>query len=93
MRFAKRVDQNHAAIREAARQAGWRVEDTSDIGHGFPDQIWEKPDRIVWVEVKDGSKPPSARKLTPKEAALHELLKRSGIDVKVIERVEQIAEL
>jgi len=93
MRHAKRVDANHAAITLALRQAGWRVTDLSHVGHGCPDLVAEKPQRVVWIEVKDGSKPPSKRVLTDKEALWHALLIRADMDVRVIERVEQVAEI
>lgn len=68
-----RRDANHAAIRDALRDIpGVDVEDTADLGNGFPDLVvgWSRhPDRAWLFEVKDPSKPPSARQLTPKEEA------------------------
>lgn len=95
MRHAKRVDRNHAEVKAALKLAGWQVTDLSHIGHGVPDLFAIKPreDRAEFIEVKDGTKAPSARKLTEDEVFWHEILKRAGIAVKVIERVEQIAEL
>jgi hypothetical protein len=64
--FPRRIDANQPEIVKAFRQLGCEVAITSNLGHGFPDLIVGKPKRqkVVLVEVKDGSKPPSARKLT-----------------------------
>lgn len=70
MRFARRTDANLKAIVAAYRQLGCRVDVTNDK--------WDLT--VQWggvtdlVEVKDGSKPPSARKLTKAEEKTHETL-------------------
>ena len=69
MRRASKVDANHAAIREYLRGLGWIVFDSSTLGHGFPDLVISNRGRTVLIEVKDGSLPPSQRKLTPDESA------------------------
>lgn len=68
---ARRVDANHARIVKAFRQMGCSVHDTSRLGGGFPDLVIGKHGLNVLVEIKDGSKPPSARKLTDDEAQFH----------------------
>jgi len=75
-RFARRQDDNHGAILEAFRLHGGKVTDTSHVGGGYPDvevfvEAFTGP---VWlrVEIKDGSKPPSARRLTPAQVAFRE---------------------
>jgi len=71
MRRARRVDSNQAAIVALLRALGCVVEVTSDVGRGFPDLVVKtKRGRVLLIEVKDGSKPPSARKLTADEHAL-----------------------
>lgn len=70
MRAAKRVDANQSAIVAALRSAGVRVYVTSHIGGGFPDLVVHRPQwGQHWraLEVKDGSKSPSRRALTPAE--------------------------
>jgi hypothetical protein len=64
-----RVDDNQAEIVDALRRAGVLVRVMSDVGEGFPDLLimHKKRRDIVMLEVKDGRKPPSARKLTPAE--------------------------
>jgi len=88
-----RVDANHAAVRDEFRRLGWVVEDLSHIGHGVPDLYCEKGDKYVFAEVKDGNKPPSKRRLTEDEVFWHEILRRAGVTVRIIERVEDVAAL
>jgi hypothetical protein len=67
---AARVDANQAAIVKALRGYGCSVLHMHQIGEGCPDlAIATPPDdrgrrRIGFIEIKDGTKPPSARKLT-----------------------------
>src|SRR5574338_1305886 len=67
MRRRARTDGNHTEIRTAFRKLGYSVADTSRVGDGFPDLVISLADITALVEVKDGQKPPSARKLTPDE--------------------------
>lgn len=73
---AKRVDGNHKAICKALRDAGCGVLDLSAVGKGCPDLLVHPPEfpenRIAFLmEIKDGSKPPSARKLTKPQEKFH----------------------
>jgi Holliday junction resolvase len=70
MRAAK-VDANQAEIVAALRKAGCKVYVASSFGQGFPDLVCLCEGRIFLLEVKDGSKPPSARKLTPEQVKFH----------------------
>ncbi len=71
-RRAARVDRNHGEVVKAARRLGCLVWSTAPLGKGFPDLLIALPKRLgrrlVLCEVKDGTLPPSARKLTPDEA-------------------------
>lgn len=67
VRRAARRDANHKDVGDYLRDLGWSVLDLADLGDGCPDYAVSKPNWAALVEVKDGSKPPSARKLTPKE--------------------------
>jgi hypothetical protein len=67
MRRAARTDENHSEIIKAFRKYGCSVLDTSQLGGGAPDVIIGRWGRCVCVEIKDGAKVPSARKLTPLE--------------------------
>lgn len=71
MRRAARVDANHGQIREAYRALGCSVADTFRLGDGFPDLVVAMFGITDLVEVKDGNKPPSARKLTEDEVVFH----------------------
>lgn len=67
MRRAARRDANHKTVGDYLRSLGWSVLDLADAGDGVPDYAVSRPGFAALLEVKDGSKPPSARKLTPKE--------------------------
>ena len=45
---------------------------TSSCGQGAPDLVIAIGKRNLLIELKDGSKPPSQRKLTPAEAKFHD---------------------
>lgn len=86
----KRKDANHAEIVDFFRANGATVDDVSalpDLGY---DIVIVYLDIVAFVEIKDGDKPPSARKLTKSEqsAAL-----RHGEKFAVVENTEQAAGL
>ena len=87
MRAAK-VDANHAAIVDALRKIGCFVQSLAQVGKGCPDLLVGHAGRWHAIEVKDGAKVPSARKLTPDEAAWHEKAKKCA-PVHVVESAEQ----
>ena len=64
---ARRTDANNTAIAEAAEALGVRVHRTNREW----DQTWQYGGMTMLVEVKDGTKPPSARKLTKAEEKTH----------------------
>ena len=75
MRRAAKVDANQAEIVAALRAAGCGVLDLSKVGNGCPDLLVHAPTypwRHYLLEVKDGKKPPSERKLTPAQEKFHE---------------------
>ncbi len=72
MRRAAKVDANHAEIVSAFRKFGCSVLPLHVVGGGCPDLAVGKNSKTVLVEVKDGSKPPSARSLTKDEQKFHE---------------------
>ena len=65
MRRAARVDDNQPEIIEHFRCRGASVAITSNQHKGFPDLCVGYMGISVLVEIKDASKPPSARALTP----------------------------
>lgn len=65
MRRAARTDDNHADVVAALRAAGACVQSLAAIGKGCPDLlVWSAAKGYVLLEVKDGDKFPSHRKLT-----------------------------
>jgi hypothetical protein len=69
MRRAAKTDANHTSIVNTLRASGISVHDTSAVGQGFPDLVCGYGGRSFLVEIKDGSKPPSRRRLTPDQEA------------------------
>ena len=70
---AKRIDDNQGHIIRALRLRGVRVLSLAAMGNGVPDLLVARGDKMVLVEVKDGAKPPSARKLTALQQEFHAL--------------------
>jgi hypothetical protein len=66
MRHANRIDANQNQIVDALRGAGAYVRIISQ-GNGIPDLLVGYNGYTILMEVKDGDKVPSARKLTPAE--------------------------
>lgn len=67
MRRDAKVDANQKVIVSALRDAGVSVYPTHMVGRGFPDLVCGYRGVNYLLEVKDGTKPPSARQLTPDE--------------------------
>jgi len=66
MRYANRIDANQNKIVDALRKAGAVVRIISQ-GDGIPDLLVGYKGFTILMEVKDGDKVPSARKLTEAE--------------------------
>ena len=68
-----KVDDNQREIVKALRAAGCEVVSTAAMGGGFPDLLVYRPshDRLTLIEIKDGNKSPSKRKLTSHQLAFH----------------------
>ena len=89
---AARTDKNQAEVVDALRAAGCKVQSLASVGDGVPDLLVGLPNRrLVLVEVKDGDKPPSDRKLTPKQVKFHD--EWAGWPVYVVESVGEALEL
>lgn len=86
MRRQARVDDNQAEIVAALRKIGASVQPLHAVGSGCPDILvgWRGFNTIL--EIKDGKKPPSARKLTPDQEKWHAAWMGQ---VTVVETVEQ----
>ena len=70
MRAAK-IDANQTEIVTTLRKIGATVQILSTVGQGCPDLLVGYKGKNYLVEVKDGSKPPSQRKLTPDQVEWH----------------------
>ncbi|MFL9582384.1 hypothetical protein [Stenotrophomonas sp. AB1(2024)] len=73
MRRAARRDENHAEIVAGLRKSGCDVVDLGAVGNGCPDLLVRRCGRLILIEVKDGAKPPSERRLTPDQVKFHAL--------------------
>ena len=73
MRRAARIDANHAAIVNTLRKCGCEVQSLAACGQGVPDALvyHRATNRLMLVEIKDGTKSPSTRRLTPDQIAWH----------------------
>lgn len=70
MRAAK-IDANQNEIVKALRQIGCSVQSLASVGKGVPDLLVGFRCVNFLIEVKDGSKPKSAQKLTPDQIEWH----------------------
>lgn len=70
-RFSAKTDANQKEIVKVFRSLGATVAVTSKAGKGFPDLVVGVRGINYLVEVKDGSKTPSQRKLTPDQVIFH----------------------
>jgi hypothetical protein len=71
VRRAAKVDANQSEIVTALRRVGCSVQSLAAVGKGVPDLLVGLRSRNYLIEVKDGSKPPSARKLTDDQEQWH----------------------
>ena len=87
MRRAAKTDANQTRIVDALRKAGASVQSLAAVGDGVPDLLVGYKCETVLMEVKDGNKPPSERKLTPDQERWH--AEWSGHPVYVVTNVTQ----
>ena len=84
---AAKVDANQSQIVHALLSVGCKVTLLHRVGAGCPDLLIWNGERFVMCEVKDGAKPPSARKLTPEQEEWHAA--HEGAPVYVVSSVDQ----
>ena len=70
-RLAARIDTNHVAVVAALRKAGATVQSLAGVGKGVPDLLVGIRWKTALLEVKDGAKVPSARRLTEDQLKWH----------------------
>lgn len=87
MRKRAKKDDNHDDIAGAFRRLGWSWLDTHQLGDGAIDGIAGKTGHNVLVEIKDGAKPPSRRRLTPHEKEFHRLWRGP---IAIIQSIEDV---
>ena len=85
MRRANRVDYNQSVIVESLRKTGAYVRIVT-MGDGVPDLLVGYKGFTLLLEVKDGDKPPSQRKLTTAEQKFFD--EWTGGILAVVESVE-----
>jgi hypothetical protein len=85
MRRAARRDDNEKEIVAAMREAGAYVKVIND--EGLFDLLVSYRGKTMLIEVKDGSKPPSARRLTDAEQKFHD--EWPGSDLYIVNSVEE----
>lgn len=71
MRRASKVDDNQAQVVAALRAAGATVRLLHAVGDGCPDLLVGYRGLTYLIEVKDGRRPPSERRLTPAQEVWH----------------------
>ena len=85
MRRAARRDANEAAIIKAMRAEGAYVKVIND--EGLFDLLVSYRGETLLIEVKDGAKPPSARRLTDAEQKFHD--EWPGADLYIVNSAEE----
>ena len=85
MRRAARRDDNEKEIIAAMRAEGAYVKQIND--EGLFDLLVSHRGETLLVEVKDGAKPPSARRLTPAEQKFHD--EWPGDNLYIVNSVEE----
>ena len=72
MRRAAKVDANQSEIVDAVRRMGCTVQLLHSVGQGCPDLlVGVSGINLLW-EIKDGSRPPSERRLTTDQLIWHD---------------------
>jgi Holliday junction resolvase len=87
LRVRARKDSNHKEIVDALRDMGISVLDTSQLGNGAPDIVIGFRGKSILIEIKDGNKPPSQRKLTKDEGIFQSTWKGEYVVVKSLDEV------
>ena len=90
MRRAAKVDANHRTIVAAFRAHGCTVQSLAAVGAGVPDLLVAFNGRNHLVEVKDGRRVKSERRLTEAQVAWQRMWRG---DVHLVESVEDVTKL
>lgn len=68
---AARIDANHEQVVSALRAAGASVQSLAGVGKGVPDLLVGFQGKTLLMEVKDGKKTASERRLTEDQVRWH----------------------
>ena len=71
MRRKAKVDDNQQEIVRLLRQLGCSVKSLAAVGGGCPDLLVGTQGKNLLIEIKDGNKSPSRRKLTTDQQEFH----------------------
>lgn len=69
--IANKIDNNHKLIVNSLRKLGYSVQNLTAVKKGCPDILVGAFGKNFLFEIKDGNKPPGARKLTQDEQIWH----------------------
>lgn len=89
-RRAARTDENHREVSDYFRALGCSVHSTHRVGDGFPDIVVGTVGLNLLVEIKDGRKPPSRRRLTGDERRFVESWRGR---VEIVESMDDVTDL
>ena len=92
MRRAAKTDSNQLEIVKALRNIGAFVLVTSQLKNAF-DVLVGYRGKLFIIEIKDGNKPPSQRKLTEGELKCKEGFESVGIPYHVVNSIDEAIEL
>ena len=84
-RYAARTDANQSEIVEALRTVGCTVQPLHAVGQGVPDLLVGRSGVNILLELKDGSKRPSARKRTPAQLSWHDAWRGQVVTVSSVQ--------
>ncbi|MNL69391.1 hypothetical protein D3C87_1942440 [compost metagenome] len=87
MRRAAKIDANQTQVVSALRAAGVSVQSLAAVGNGVPDLLCGFRGKLSLLEVKDGAKVQSKRKLTSAQTDWHAIW--SDMPLFVVETPEQ----
>ena len=91
--YANRKDSNHADVVAAFRAAGCLVVDVSNVACGCDLFVWSRQSGWMPFEIKDGEKPPSARRLTETEIALQQQCRAAGAPYVIVLSCDEAVKL
>ncbi len=93
MKYSAKVDDNQAEIVRALEQIGCSVQSLAMVGQGCPDLLVGYRGQNILMEIKDGNKPPSRRKLNEKQVDWHQSWRGTAYKVTSVEDATQAIKL